>query len=267
MHAHVRAGATEAVRGQVVIRVHPEELCALRARRRFIAGRERLRFDHAHSIDRDVHARHADDPQLGVLDSPPGLEQSVDSLVRPQQAEEQHHAPVALKRRSHRRPFGQVRERSVRDHVHALGVDTQLVCEARAAVLGVDDDRVEALIQAPLARELAPAGFARKDVVRGQHQRAPARQQARIELLNREPLKMHDVRGASGALVAKHVGDVLGQLLQAPRRGARRKAVCETARVQLHLSAGRRQRTRQRVVVGRRVGGWVDDVDAHCKAQ
>ena len=46
-------------------------------------------------------------------------------------------------------------------------------------------------------------------------------------------------------------------------RGLGDGAVGEAARVQLHLGARRRERRAQRVVVGRRVGRGVDDVDAH----
>ena len=54
-----------------------------------------------------------------------------------------------------------------------VAVQSQLVREARAAVLGVDDHSIEAVIQAPLRRELAPAGLAREHVVGGQHERPP----------------------------------------------------------------------------------------------
>ena len=35
-----------------------------------------------------------DDPQLGAVDPPPGLEQDVEALVGPQQPEEQHDRPL-----------------------------------------------------------------------------------------------------------------------------------------------------------------------------
>ena len=40
-----------------------------------------------------------DDPQLGVLDAPPSLEQHVDALVRAQQAEEQHDRRLSRRER------------------------------------------------------------------------------------------------------------------------------------------------------------------------
>ena len=42
----------------------------------------------------DVHARVADDPELGALDLAEGFEQGVDALVGAQQAEEEDHRPL-----------------------------------------------------------------------------------------------------------------------------------------------------------------------------
>ena len=55
--------------------------------------------------------------------------------------------------------------------MHARGVDAQLAGQPRATVLGVHDDRVEALVQPPLRGELARPRLARQDVVRGEHER------------------------------------------------------------------------------------------------
>ena len=74
------------------------------------------------------------------------------------------------------------------DHVDPRGLDAELAVEALAAVLGVDDDRVEALVQTPLRGALARPGFARQDVVRGDHEHrppAPAREQEAVEILAR----------------------------------------------------------------------------------
>ena len=86
-------------------------------------------------------------------------------------------------------------------------------------MLGVDDHRVEALVQAPLRRELARARLAREDIVGGQHERpapavrgTPPRQQMTVDVLDRQPLEVHDVRRAREAAVAKHVRDVLSEL-------------------------------------------------------
>jgi len=185
------------------------------------------------------------------------------------------------------RLFGEVRERAVRDHVDAPCVDAELVDQARAAVLGVRDDGVEALIERPLCGATAGAALARKHVVRGQHERTPARQEPRVELLDGEPLEVHDVGGARGAAVAQHVGDVLGELERATRAlgdgaaagnvptgavervdaavvaGGRDGAIGEAAGDELDVGAGGGERGAQRVVVRRRVGRRVDDVDAH----
>ena len=244
----------------------------------------------------------------------PRLQQQVDPLVGAHQAEAQHDRHVRLEG-SAAQPLlrtavgGEMGEHAVGDHVDPLRVHAQLACQALATVLGVDDDRVEALVQAALGGELARAGLARHDVVGGEHERpaqhrpgvAPAGtgggagaartgggagggQQVAIEVLNREPLEVHDVSRARGAAVAEHVGDVLGQLCEALRAGARRKAgvaveelaplvprrrrdgaVGEAAREQLDLGPRRPQRLAERVVIRRRVGGRIDDLDTHGK--
>ncbi len=104
--------------------------------------------------------------------------------------------------------------------MHARGVDAQLTGEAPAAVLGVDDHRVEAVVEAALGCPLARARLAREDVVRGQHERRAAAaerpaererrgQQPAVEVLDRQPLEVHDVGRARRAAVAEHVGHVL----------------------------------------------------------
>ena len=188
----------------------------------------------------------------------------------------------------------------MRDHVHAAGIHAQLQ-QPPAPVLGVHDDRVEALVQPPLGGQLPRPRLARQHVVGGEHELGPRqaglrirgpppRKQVHIERLHRQPLEVHDVGRARGAAVAQHVRHVLEQLqrlagARAPARGAaavgepveelapliplgrRYCPVGEAAREQLHLGAGRRQRAAQRVVVGRRVGRGVDDVDAHRQRQ
>ena len=132
----------------------------------------------------DVHPRRARDPQLRVLDPAPSLEQQVDALVRAHQPEAEDDWLIGLERCRLRtgsrklsvapsRTRGEMLENAVRDHVHPRRVDAQLVGQSLAAVLGVHDDRVEALVQPPLRGALARLGLAREDVVRGQHQRRP----------------------------------------------------------------------------------------------
>ena len=107
-----------------------------------------------------------------------------------------------------------------------------------------------------------------------------------VELLDGQPLKVHDLRRRGGAPVAQHVGDVLGQLGGGPQARSRRaelgsveelappvalgaghRPVAEAAREQRHIGAGGREGMAQRVIVGRRVGRGVDDVDAHRRRQ
>ena len=68
-----------------------------------------------------------------------------------------------------------------------------------AAVLGVDDHRVETPVQAPLRGALAGPRLARQDVVGGQHERPAGGQQQPVEVLDREPLEVHDVGAARAA--------------------------------------------------------------------
>ena len=47
-----------------------------------------------------------------------------------------------------------------------------------------------------------------------------------VDVLDRQPLEVHDVRRAGGAAVGEHVGNVLGELHSTLRAGARREARC-----------------------------------------
>ena len=156
----------------------------------------------------------------------PGLEQHVEALVGAQQAEEQHDALVGAQTAA-----APARARSARCAKAPCGitctrsrVDAELADQPRAAVLGVHDDRVEAVVQPPLRRALAGPRLARQHVVGGQHERrapaAAAREQVAVELLHGQPLEVHDVGRARGAPVAQHVGHVLGELQRAPRARA-----------------------------------------------
>ena len=105
------------------------------------------------------------------------------------------------------------------DHVNPSWIDAQLVHQAITAMLGVHDDRVEALVQASLGGELTWARLAWHDVVGSEYERAGhragtawCREQMSIEVLNREPLEMHDIRGPRSVAVAQHVRDVLREL-------------------------------------------------------
>ena len=175
-------------------------------------------------------------------------------------------------------------EGPVRDDVDERGVEAELVPQPRRAVLGVDDDGVHALVEPALPRELARARLAREHVVGGQQARVPVRQQAGVERLHRQPLEVHDVGAARQARVAEHAGHVLDQPCGAAGTGAARLqgiegldalvphrcrdlAVGEAARDELDAGARARERGAEGVVVGRRVGGGIDDVNAHRGAQ
>ncbi len=124
---------------------------------------------------------------------------------------------------------GEVGERPMRDHVHAVGLHAQLQ-QPRAPVLGVHDHRVEALVQPPLGGQLTRPRLARQHVVGGQHELGARRvglricgplprKQMHIERLHRQPLEVHDVGRARGAPVAQHVRHVLCRA-SAPGRSA-----------------------------------------------
>jgi hypothetical protein len=105
------------------------------------------------------------------------------------------------------------------DHVDPRSIDVQIVHQAIAAMLGVHDDRIEALVQASLGGELARARLAWHDVVGSEYERAGhrarsawCREQMSIEVLNREPLEMHDIRRPRSVAVAQHVRDMLREL-------------------------------------------------------
>jgi N-acetylglucosaminyl-diphospho-decaprenol L-rhamnosyltransferase len=112
----------------------------------------------------------------------------------------------------------------------------------------------------------------------------PTREQVAVDVLHREPLKMHDIRLPCGALVEKHVWNVLDELGDTLRAGTRGKArgaveqlappvplgerdgtVGEATREQLDLGPLSPQRAAQRVVIRRCVGGGIDDLDTHRK--
>src|SRR5439155_1528352 len=121
----------------------------------------------------DVHARVADDPQLGVRDAAPGVEQDVEALVRAKEAEEEDDRDARVGERERRgRELGQVRERAVGDDLDLGLGDAEVADEPAAAVLGVHDDRVDAVVEAALRRLVAgPARLAGQDVVRGDGER------------------------------------------------------------------------------------------------
>ncbi len=262
-----------------------------------------------------------------AIDAAPCFEQDVDPLVRAHQAEHEDHGVVALQRvpcacvraraqgtllrkyiphrpglrRTHlsSRPArprglilpsgGQVREHPVRDHVHTPAVNAQLVHQARASLLRVNDDRVETIVQAPLGFQLTWARLAWEHIVGGDDQgpaasvrRPSGWKQIAVEVLNRKPLEVHDIRLACGKSVAQHVRCVLRQLARDPQPagwgaeggtveelvadvplGSCHRPVGEATGEQIHLRVKRRQRTAQRMVVGWRVSGGVDDVNAH----
>jgi hypothetical protein len=187
-----------------------------------------------------------------------------------------------------------MREGAVRDDVHLGGLDARRMQETRTTVLGVDDDRVDAIEEAPLAgagetaAEVPAPRLAGQDVVGGEHERPPPGEQARIQRRDRQPLEVHGVGRTRRRSVAEHVGDVLGELggqaqararpadggrapvealLHGVARAPRDGAVGEAARDEPDVGPGPGQAGAERVVVGRRVRRRIDDVDAHSRGQ
>ena len=149
------------------------------------------------------------------------------------------------------------------------------------ARLGVRDHRVHPA-QQRAQRAPRPAAAA-EHVVGREHARHAAGQQQPVQRLERQPLVVDDVEGGGRAARGQHAGHVLGQPQRTPgggaapvRRGAPvevlthavaalggRVAVGPAAGQQLHLGARPRQRRRQGVVVGRRVGRGINELNAH----
>jgi hypothetical protein len=170
------------------------------------------------------HPRPSNHPQLSARNTPPGLEQRLDSLVRAQEPEEQHDRrayPLQLPRQGDlMRLDGEVLERAVVDDPDLSRVDPEVLHQLIAAVRRVHDDRVDRVIQAPLGPRLTRTGFSRQQVVSGEDNRH-ARKQKLIDGLYSEPLEVGHVGGPGDRAVAHHVGHVLEQLAGPTRRRAR----------------------------------------------
>ena len=209
-----------------------------------------------------------DDPQLGVRRSLatrraagrcPCTGAAGRSTARPASAR----AQLGAAARRARGAGGEMRERAVRDHVHPLGVDAELVVSrARRAGSGRRprrSGRTGAAGPRAVRRAARAGGF-----VRGEHERAPARQQQPVELLDgratgsgRSPRRGR--RGGSGACRGRARrasaraapasrrdarGAAVEELaaLVAPRR--RHRPVGEAARDQLDVRSGARRARR-----------------------
>ena len=99
----------------------------------------------------------------------------------------------------------------------ARRVEAGLRDQAVAAVVRVRDDRIEAVEEADLGRAGAGDALPRQDVVGGEDERAPPREQVRVELGDREPLEVDEVGLARGGAVAEHVRDMRSDCAPAGR--------------------------------------------------
>ena len=106
----------------------------------------------------------------------------------------------------------------MRDDVDPRRVDPRLAGQPPRAVLGVHDHRVHARVEPPLAGALQRGGLAREHVVGGEHARADAREQQRVEHLDGEPLPVDGVHPAGGAAIADEVRAMAGPASRPSRR-------------------------------------------------
>ena len=111
----------------------------------------------------------------------------------------------------------EVRERAVRDHVDARGLDADLRHEAPPGGLRMRHDPVEASQHVPLRRAPRRRALALEHVVGGEHERPPTRQERLVDRGHREPLEVHEVGGGRRRPQAQHVGHMLGELEGAPQ--------------------------------------------------
>ncbi len=168
-------------------------------------------------------------------------------------------------------------EGAVRDHVDTRRVEAGLCDQAVAAVVRVRDDRIEVVQEADLGRARAGDALARQDVVGGEDERAPPREQVRVQRGDREPLEVNDVGLARAGAVAEHVRDVrsdasgaraampVEELASLVAGRCRRLPMTKLAREKLRFDAAGGEAGRERMVVGRGVRGGVDDVDLHLR--
>ncbi len=161
-----------------------------------------------------------------------------------------------------------------------MSVDAELE-QRLAATLGVDDDRVEALEEAPPEITL-PGSAPRQEVVRREHRRG-AKPQSDVGLRQRQPLHVHDVRPRTAE--RRHDAEVLDRFqrqpnpgaLEQPRRepvvaliarvpvGRRQVAEAEPRRRDGHRRTLPGERARELVVVPRRERGWIGEKHAHAQ--
>lgn len=171
----------------------------------------------------------------------------------------------------------------MRDHLDPRGSDADLLAQPPPRLLGVDDDRVEAVEVAALGGELAALARARERVMQGEHpgMAAVGADQEAVDRRQRRPLPVLDIGTAEAAAGAEHPRRVLERLQREPAAAAgpgtgaapvealldavalrgRHGPVEEAARQQLDVGAGAGERGRERAVVRRRERRWIDEGD------
>ena len=173
----------------------------------------------------DLHARVADDPELGPLDPPEGAQQRVDPLVWTEQAEEEDHRALgALELGRQRRLLGQpgqVVEGAVRDHPDPGRDRGRPRSRSRAAPCS--EWAMTASMRPKARRALASCrrrGARRQDVVGGHHPRARRGQQQRVEAGDGQPLVVDDVGRRPAARRRRSMSGRCSASLKARRPGA-----------------------------------------------
>ncbi len=200
------------------------------------------------------------------------LDRVAEPLVRPDDPEREHRAPVVS-------PLGVAREHGVGDDPEPFRVDAELR-ERLPAVLAVDDDPVEAP-EEPAPELDAVRCAAGEKVVCGEDGGQVRTEEVRVELRRGQPLDVEHVGAAAAEQGEPHrmLGDLDRQAQHRAAEDARGERIEELA---AHVSLGRRcvaeaksrgheldlsTRSRERscelVVVRRGEGRWIGEQDAH----
>ena len=196
----------------------------------------------------------------------------VDLLVRPDDADCKHRAPVIC-------PIESAREDRVRNYPGHLASNADFVDEALASMFGVHHDTVKAVVDPPPERDLL-ASTSREDVVRRDDRGTACRQRSSIELGEWSPLNVENVplpptqSGESDRVLSGSDRQAKDRSTKKPRAERIEQlgsfvsvrfvafAKSESRRHELNISTSRRECAREVVVVWRRKGRRIENRDA-----
>ena len=188
------------------------------------AGHEAQRGAHAGPCDEaprpSAACRRSTARRRPAVRAPPGLEQHVDALVGPEQAEEQHHGLASGSRERRLASARRAPSSAPCGITWTCRVEPELVAQPRRRRARSARRSRPSARRAPAGRRAGPAA-ARAAARRARSGPAGAcRQQEAVQRLHRQPLEVHDVGGPRRPPVPQHVRHVLRE----PRRPARRRA-------------------------------------------